>query len=233
MIDFGAAVQPQGKTRKKAALAKTNPFDLAPVKAKLAVYSEAIDKMVALAEKHEVKDDASNQGAVALGTQAKKLNNQIEDLRKQIVAGPNEFVKAVNSLAKAFQERLKIVENDLKKKISDRQYKLELERREKERKAREEAERLQKKLDEEAKEKGIESVKVVAPVMPAPAKVTRTETGQSHQRMEWTFEIQDEAKVPREYLAVNEQKIRQAVKMGVREIPGVRIFEKASTVFRT
>lgn len=42
----------------------------------------------------------------------------------------------------------------------------------------------------------------------------------------WTFEVIDAAKVPREYLMVDEQKIRAAVDVSqVREIPGVRIYQ--------
>jgi hypothetical protein len=32
---------------------------------------------------------------------------------------------------------------------------------------------------------------------------------------------------------VSDTKLRDAVKMGVRDIPGVRIFEESKTVFRT
>jgi hypothetical protein len=72
----------------------------------------------------------------------------------------------------------------------------------------------------------------VAPVIPEIPKAVRTESGSAHQRMTWTFEIEDGTKVPRAYLAIDEQKIRQAVKAGIRQIPGVRIFEQASTTFR-
>jgi hypothetical protein len=49
-------------------------------------------------------------------------------------------------------------------------------------------------------------------------------------RMLWTFEVIDKAKVPIEYLYVDEQVVRQAItgKDGLREIPGLRIFEKPS-----
>ncbi len=42
----------------------------------------------------------------------------------------------------------------------------------------------------------------------------------------WDFEVTNAAEVPREYLVPDEKKIRQAVKDGVRAIPGVNIFEK-------
>lgn len=72
----------------------------------------------------------------------------------------------------------------------------------------------------------------VAPVIPEIPKAVRTESGSAHQRMTWVFEVTHETDIPRRYMSVDEQKIRQAVKAGIRQIPGVRIFEQASTTFR-
>lgn len=44
-------------------------------------------------------------------------------------------------------------------------------------------------------------------------------------RKRWTFQVIDAAAVPREYLGVNESALRKAVQSGLREIPGVHIFE--------
>jgi ribosomal protein S2 len=42
-----------------------------------------------------------------------------------------------------------------------------------------------------------------------------------------TFEVTDESKVPREYLIVDDRKIRQAIKENKKvKIDGVRIYEK-------
>jgi hypothetical protein len=39
--------------------------------------------------------------------------------------------------------------------------------------------------------------------------------------------------VPAEYKVVNDQAVRDAIKMGIRTIPGIRIYEESKTVFRT
>jgi len=127
---------------------------------------------------------------------------------------------------------LKAIETGLKKKIADFSYQKELERREAERKAEEARQKLQEKLDEEAEIRGVEPVQVEPQVVPKEDTTTRTEAGTSHQRIHWTFEIVDESQIPREFLIPDERKIRQAVAMGRREIPGIKIFEKATTVFR-
>ena len=48
----------------------------------------------------------------------------------------------------------------------------------------------------------------------------------------WTFEVKDLYQVPHEYLMLDEQKVRQAVRAGKREIAGLSIFQKQQTVYR-
>jgi len=170
---------------------------------------------------------------VAMGTAAKQLFKKIDGQRKATVDDPSQFVRTVNNFAKTFTDRLKKIEDGLKKKISDHNYRMELERREQERKAREAAEKLQAQLDEEAKEKQVEPVKIPVPVVPEPEHVTRTETGASYQRLRWDYEIIDESIIPRDCLLVNDKIIRQKIAMGLRDIPGIRIYEKSTTVFRS
>jgi hypothetical protein len=48
----------------------------------------------------------------------------------------------------------------------------------------------------------------------------------------WAFEIMDETLVPKEYLIVDEKKIREAIAAGTRSISGVRIFQQESLTIR-
>lgn len=96
-----------------------------------------------------------------------------------------------------------------------------------------EIEAAKKRAEEEAAKNAVVAPTVAAPVVQEAPKVTRTEAGSASQRKVWTFEIEDPGAVPREYLTVDEKKIRDAVRMGVREIAGVRIFEESKTVFRS
>jgi len=98
-----------------------------------------------------------------------------------------------------------------------------------------EKERLEaiQKAEEEAKENEVVAPTVVAPVVQETPKITRTEAGSASQRKVWTFEIIDAALVPAIYKVVDEQKIRDAIRMGMRDISGIRIFEETKTVFRT
>jgi len=52
-------------------------------------------------------------------------------------------------------------------------------------------------------------------------------------KMTWVFEVTDPTAVPRALCVPNDALIRAQVKAGAREIPGVRIYQQASTTVRT
>jgi hypothetical protein len=126
-------------------------------------------------------------------------------------------------------------------RIDEEQRKL---REEAERKAREAAELLKKEKDEATRialQKTIEdetaaaqapAPEVVAPVIPEAQTTVRTEAGSSFQKRPWKHEIVDESLIPRKYLAVNETLIRRDIAAGIREIPGVKIFQETQISYR-
>lgn len=113
------------------------------------------------------------------------------------------------------------------------------------RKARDAAEKLQSEKDaaaraileqtvkDETAAAAMEVPQVVIPVVTPQQTVTRTETGSGHLRMDWVHEVVDPMLVPRKYLIVDDKAIRADVKAGIREIPGVKIFEKPVMAIRT
>ena len=44
----------------------------------------------------------------------------------------------------------------------------------------------------------------------------------------WTFEVEDLSKVPVEFLSINSVAVNQAIRSGVREISGIKIYQKSS-----
>lgn len=213
-------------------------LDLDVAKRDLSPYREQVANMVKEAMALTVDNDESNAMAVQLGTQAKKLNKTLEDEKKRIIEQPfikkvNAFIKAVRNLCKSFQDDLKHVEDITKQKTKIYQNKIKLKHRKAQEEARKAVEELQKKIDKEAKKAGVEAPKIEAPVIPESPKVTRTDSGTSHIRKEWIFEITDPKKIPREYMKVDEQAIRKAVKAGIREIVGVRIYQETKIIYRS
>lgn len=181
-----------------------------------------------------VTDDMSEKKAIDIGVKSKNFIKKIEDKRKEIIKEPDTFVREVNSFCKGFKDQLDEIISTLKGKISQHQYKKELERRKKEEEMRKAQEELKKKIEEEASKYNIE-----VPVMNLPEPVikkttiTRTESGSSaHLKNIWDFELVDLSKVPINYLCLDEKKIKAAINSGIRNIAGLNIFEKPTTIFR-
>jgi len=74
---------------------------------------------------------------------------------------------------------------------------------------------------------------VVAPVVQEVAKVTRTSAGSATQTTTWTYEVTDFAAMPDQYKLEDKVGLNKAVKGGIRQIPGVRIYEVQGTRIRS
>jgi len=235
-IDFGAANKPKPEppatTLPELVEPDTSTLSLGPIRDALATYNGPIQEMAASASALVVDSHESNLTAVEMAGQVKKLGKTLEEGRVKYTKPANEYVKGINGLIKPFQDKLKAIENGLKGKISQHQARVELEQRKAEEAARKAQAELQKKLDADAKKAGVESVQIDALVVPKADPVARTESGTAYQRTTWEFEIEDEAQVPGEYKVADERLIRAAVKAGIRQIPGVKIYQKTQTQIR-
>lgn len=60
------------------------------------------------------------------------------------------------------------------------------------------------------------------------AKTTLLEQGSMQMKKVWDFEVTDLGSVPHEYCTLDATKVRAAIRAGVRELPGLRIFQKDS-----
>lgn len=202
-------------------------LDIPGAKRALAIFDDQAARMEAEVNAVVVNSDATASQATEMTGQVKRLAKAVDDRRKEIIAEPDSFVRKVNGFVKPISDRLKALEAALKKKLGDYAYQQELQRREIERRQREEQEKLQKQIDAEAKARGVESV-TVAPVAVQPKQgPTRSEGAVASTVLVWDFEVEDDTKVPRVYLMVDEKLIREAIRGGIRDIPGVRIFERA------
>lgn len=212
----------------------TDKLNLPVAKARFDGYLEEVGRIETQANALEIVDDDSEKFAVALGGEAKKMAKQLDTRRRLVTEEAEDFVDKIKGLVKSLTAPLDRAEKTVKQKIAVYANKKELARREAARKAEEAQRELQKKLDAEAKEKGVEPVKVDVPVIPKQEKTVRAETGTSaHQVKRWVPTIVDPAKVPRAYCEPVMRLLNDAVKMGVREIPGCKIEEVTETRFRT
>lgn len=208
--------------------------------------SDRADELIGGADRCEVKDEEQAGKATLL---AKMLNETIklaETRQKQAKAPHMTLANAAFDFFKPTLSELGVA----KQAVLNR---LDMFRREQERKAEEERRRLEeeaRKRQEEADriaavaktdedlDLAIESEReaiaagIQAALVTAPKPIQSAFGHTASARKEWQFKVIDPLKVPREYLSVNEQAIRAAVRGGMRQIAGVEIFETTKTVVR-
>lgn len=157
-----------------------------------------------------------------------KKSVETDNLRKWFVKPLQDHISQINTRFKKISlpidEAISIMKG---KMISFRQEQERKRREEEEKAARIRWENEQKLLKAKKPERvKIQEVpQVVTP--PPPAAVLGSAT-----RKTWVFTIEDEDKIPRDYLIPDQNAIRAAVRNGIREIPGVRIYEQESIVIR-
>lgn len=207
---------------------RRSDLDFEYARAALAEFEERIVEMEREAAAFVVTDEATAREATDRAGAVLAFVKRFDDRRKEIIKEADSFVRKTNQVCKPKRDRLDAVAKRYKDAIGDYKYKEELKRREVIRKQEEERRKLQESLDAEAERLNVEKVVVAAPVaVPKTAGPVRAESATSSTVMVWDFEIVDAARVPRQFLAVDPAAIRAAIKAGIREIDGIRIFERA------
>lgn len=185
---------------------------------------------------------------------ANKVLVRIGVVRKEIIAYWDEPIttahKAHKALLKKKKEMLEALEKAdgiLKPRVRDYM--------EAERKKREEAERQAILKEAEEKRKADEAMAKAAELeeagkteeaLEALDEATEIEETREkemipdapkvegmHTRRHWTYRVIDETQIPRDCLSEDSKKINAKIKAGVREIPGLQIYEDVSLSVRT
>lgn len=185
------------------------------------------------------QDDLLNSGDLL--KRIKDFSKIIDERRRSFVKPLNDTVDKINAEFKPkiilAEEIRRILEkkmanfNEIQQKIKEAELK-----RQREEEARQLAER-QKKIEELAIENNSETMineaikveKQINRLEARPIRVEQTVKSESVAttfRKVWDFEIIQQGSVPREYCSPDATLLRNAIKNGIREIPGVKIFEK-------
>lgn len=232
---------------------QTNLVKFDKLKADITAYVEPTKNIV-------VNSQDTQAGAMTSVREIKSWQKKVEEVRDSLVRPLNEQVRLINSYAKEISDPLGRAETHIKTQLTYWERELakkraeEAARIERERQAKEEE--LRKKLAEEkaqVKEIGnqlysespIETAKAVAQVETQAIKEkfkleqeTRAEMKAvdnmkvSGAKKVWKFDVLDPDLVPRKYCSVEQKLIRSAIAQGVREIPGLKIYEDISIAIR-
>lgn len=185
------------------------------------------DKIVAAAQALAVVDDVGMREATDLLGWIARAKKQVEEKRKFFVDPLNKQVKAINAMFKKYSKPLESADTLLRGKVLSYRREQDRIRREEEERLRKLQEREQKRLEKQAAKKDLPP----PPPMPTPqvqeqAKTVHSDFGSVSAKKVWDFKIIDPAQIPAEFMMVNEKAIRAAVKAGVRNIPGVKIYQR-------
>lgn len=185
---------------------------------------------------------------------ANKVLVRIGQVRKEIIAYWDDPITTAHAAHKALLkkkremlEALEKADKILKPRVRDYMEAERIKREEAERLAAEkEAEDKRKadeamaeaaKLEEEGKtEEALEALDKATEIEETREKVAIPEalkTEGVHTRRNWTYRVINEALIPRDCLSEDSKKINAKIKAGIREIPGLQIYQDVSVSTRT
>lgn len=202
----------------------------------------AVAVIVAEADSVVVVDEPSYLGAMEYGSKIAKAETLIDNVLRPEATRRHAYHKIITDLIKKLGDPLAKAKSDIGKRARDWQ---RIEREKREAAARAEEDR-KRKLIEEERIRQAESLAargkaaLADAVLEKPVEVERVQTVEvaksdsASTRSKWTFEIVDAEAIPREYLMVDEKKIRGVVNAmkNATNIPGVRVWDEGTTAFK-
>lgn len=176
-----------------------------------------VERLYEEAKTFEVVSNWSMEAIHGLAGEIKSKHKEIETDRKELTEPFRKYVNKANDRAKFLTEKLKNAEEIIKAKIA--LWKEEIERKNKE------AEASAKALTESL------GLSASLYVENAP-KTIRGDGALSYEMTQWKFDVEDLSIVPREFLSIDEAKVKGALKMGHRNIPGLKIYSEQKTIIK-
>lgn len=188
---------------------------------------------------NEITNDQELEQAIELLGNIKAKFKEVEAARKELTKPLLDHKKTIDNKFKKIQQPLSENEKKLKVVILNYRQKKEAEAL-RQLQERQEQQRLlaeaEKQRQEESEERGVETMAPIAvPVVQAPVAAPTTiisDSASASFKKVWTYEIQDPRQIPMNYWMINEKEIKTAIRSGIREIPGIRIYQEDSLAIR-
>ena len=175
------------------------------------IMEKQVSPLVAQAGKYIVESVEDVDKSSEFLKKVRDTEREIEAKRLEFTKPLNQSLKAINATFKQLKEPLVEARQVLTNKILDWK--------------RAETARLEK---EEARRRKIQESHVKrGHTVEAPVVLDRPEKtiGNTRTTKFWTFEVQDLGQIPREYMVIDNVAVRKAIREGVREIRGLKIYQ--------
>lgn len=183
----------------------------------LRTFEHAIDDTLERAMLYDVCSHWSAEEAMNLIAKVKNYGKKIEEIRKRINEPYRKMQTYNNEKCRPFLERLDRIESILISKIECWKIKDMREQED----MQKEAELLRDALQLE-----------VTPFVKTEAQL-RTSSALAYEKTTMKFEVECLAMIPINYITVDEDKVQEALKAGIREIPGLKIYAEKKTIIRS
>lgn len=183
----------------------------------LETFEYAIDDALEKAMLFSVSSQWSAEEAMNLIAKLKGYIKKIEEVRKRVNEPHRKATIYNNEKCRPFTDKLERIEHILFAKINAWKVKYEEE---------------QKLLEQEAEQLKNALQLDVSPHITREATL-RTSEALVYEKTQWKFDIECLSEVPRQYLMIDEEKVEAALKSGVREIPGLKVYQEKKTIIRS
>jgi vancomycin resistance protein YoaR len=202
-----------------------------PLKAKITTLADECRNIV-------ISDEDSLERAKDHAKAAKKISTTIDEKREEAKKPYLEGGRRIDALAKSLTAELDAGTKTLREQIRNFELKKEQARQAElariaaeKAKIEKEQEELRKKMEEE----NPGSIDVLMPMVDTirlDVAAAALKEEKSPLKKVWTYKITDELQIPRLYLSVDDKKIKGAIQSGLRDIPGLEIFQDSQLVLR-
>lgn len=198
----------------------------------IATAKQQIEMLAVACKNFVITDDASLEKGKELVKEARRIEQFIEEKRKEATKPLLDKKKQIDEFAKSLTNELNNAVKSLRAQMQKYEEEKERRRLEELRRLVEERRRKEEELRQAQLSQDETQVEKLQELAKIEEKTSQLSEKSSSLRMIWTFEVVDINQVPREYLVLDETAVRRAIQSGVREIPGLRIFQKPSLVIK-
>lgn len=167
-----------------------------------------LPNLQAMASKVIVDSQEGVKNALSLTARVKTRLKEIEDLRKTLNEPARKSIALVNEASKEISTALETIETTLKAKLLAWQRQLE----------------VQSEAAKQATEKLKETLGIEVDVFLDAPKTLSNADAIASTKIKLSFEVEDIKLIPLQFLMIDEEKIKKAIKMGL-NIPGIKVIE--------
>jgi hypothetical protein len=169
------------------------------------------------ADTFEVHSDSDARIAGELLTVLAAARKQIEKQRKALVGPVKQLTQTIDAKARELRTPIERAETLLRHQLS----------------IHHEAQEAKRLTAEAERTKADEQAGAISDPGALPAAPVKRVTEQVTMRKHWTYELEDMRKVPDEYKILDVGQVNREIRDGIREIPGLRIYEASTPVVRS